>query len=583
MLKEINRIFDKKDKIVIGVSIIFSLLASITEVFGISILFPFMGVLTSPENIYSNKYSKYIYENFFKEDYRKFIIYFGITIILIFILKNIVTILYNYYTTIIARGLNRKYSNKLLSTYLDFEYINYVKKNRSEFMRIVTQECSLLVSIFQNIISLISEIFIITLLYGIMLYTDWKLTLAMTIFIIINLIIIKYIVLAETKRIGKQREERSRKLYKLINSIFSNYKFIKLKGDTEELKKEYNLIQEENDRIGIKQSILNPFPRAILEFSGFFMIVSIILYSVILYGEEGIKNILPVVSLFFLALYRMLPSIVKIVGIFQGFAFFAPVPGRIEEELSYSLENLKNEEVIFNKKIEVNNLEFEYEKKNPILDNISLTIEKGDRIAFIGESGSGKTTLVDILMGLYRAKSGKIYVDGVEINNTNLRDWRKKIGYIPQEIYLFDGTVAENVSIGHEYDEQRVIEALKKAKIWDFFKNKEGVHTKVGDAGIMLSGGQKQRVGIARALYKEQEILVLDEATSALDDNTEEQIIDELYNLAEDKTLIMIAHRLTTLKKCNKIFQLEKGKIKKEYSNILEVMKEKNYSNNFEN
>ena len=575
MLKEINRIFDKNDKIIIGVSIIFSLLTSITEVFGISILFPFMGVLTNPENIYSNKYSKYIYENFFKEDYRKFIIYFGVGIILIFILKNIVTILYNYYTTVVARKLNRKYSNKLLTTYLDFEYINYVKKNRSEFMRIVTQECGLLVGIFQNIISLISEIFIITLLYGIMIYTDWKLTLAMIIFLLVNLLIIKYIVLSEIKKIGKLRESKNKKLYKLVNSIFSNYKFIKLKADSFEVKNEFNNIQIEIDKIGIKQNIFLPIPRAILEFSGFFMIVAIILYSVSLYGEEGIKNILPVVSLFFLALYRMLPSIIRIVGVFQGFAFYAPVPGRIEEELSYSLENLKNEKVDFSKKIEVKNLEFEYEKNTPILDKVSLSIEKGDRIAFIGESGSGKTTLVDILMGLYRAKAGKIYVDGVEINNRNLKDWRKKIGYIPQEIYLFDGTVGENVSIGHDYDEARVIEVLKQAKIWEFFKNKEGVHTKVGDAGIMLSGGQKQRVGIARALYKEQEILVLDEATSALDDNTEEQIIDELYNLAEDKTLIMIAHRLTTLKKCNKIFQLEKGKIKKEYSNISEVIKAK--------
>ena len=575
MLKEINRIFDKKDKLVIGVSIIFSLLTSITEVFGISILFPFMGVLTNPENIYSNKYSKYIYENFFKEDYRKFIIYFGVGIILIFILKNIVTILYNYYTTVVARKLNRKYSNKLLATYLDFEYINYIKKNRSEFMRIVTQECGLLVGIFQNIISLISEIFIITLLYGIMIYTDWKLTFAMTLFLLVNLLIIKYIVLAEIKKIGKLRESKNKKLYKLVNSIFSNYKFIKLKADNFEVKNEFNNIQIEIDKIGIKQNTFLPIPRAILEFSGFFMIVIIILYSVSLYGEEGIKNILPVVSLFFLALYRMLPSIIRIVGVFQGFAFYAPVPGRIEEELSYSLENLKDEKVDFSKKIEVKDLEFEYEKNTPILDKVSLSIEKGDRIAFIGESGSGKTTLVDILMGLYRAKSGKIYVDGVEINNRNLKDWRKKIGYIPQEIYLFDGTVGENVSIGHDYDEARVIEVLKQAKIWEFFKNKEGVHTKVGDAGIMLSGGQKQRVGIARALYKEQEILVLDEATSALDDNTEEQIIDELYNLAEDKTLIMIAHRLTTLKKCNKIFQLEKGKIKKEYSNISEVIKAK--------
>ena len=164
-----------------------------------------------------------------------------------------------------------------------------------------------------------------------------------------------------------------------------------------------------------------------------------------------------------------------------------------------------------------------------------------------------------------------IYIDNQKIDRDNLKSWREKIGYIPQEIYLFDGTVAENVSFGSEYNEERVIEVLKKAKIWDFLKEKDGIHTKVGDAGVMLSGGQKQRIGIARALYKDPEILVLDEATSALDDNTEKEIMNEMYNLSSGKTLIMIAHRLSSLKRCNRIYELEKGVLKKEYSHIGEV------------
>ncbi|MGL5583225.1 MAG: ABC transporter ATP-binding protein [Cetobacterium sp.] len=571
MLRELNEIFDKSDRKVIGVSIIFSLVVSITEVFGITMLFPFMGVMSDPSNIQKNKYLKYFYENILESDYKKFILYFGLGLIGIFIFKNIVSLAYNYYSTNMTRGLNRKYSNRLFKTYLDFEYINYVNKNRSEFTRVVTQECGLLVGIFQNIANLVSEVCIMLLLYITMLYVNWRLTLSMSLFLGLNIIIIKYLVIKTSKKLGKIREGRSRIFYRVVTSVFSNYKFVKLQGDHYSIQKSYDDALEKNDEIAIKQAILNPLPKSMLEFSGFFMIVSIVLFSIMKYGEEGMSEILPIVSLFFLSLYRMLPSIIRIVGIFQGFAFTAPVPGRIKEELSYEVENLGDERLDFKSQIEVKDLKFQYKEGALILNDVSLKINKGESIAFIGESGSGKTTLVDILMGLYKPLSGDIVVDGIKLTNDNLKAWRERIGYIPQEIYLFDGTVAENVSFGADYNEERVIEVLKKAKIWNFLNEKEGVNTKVGDAGVMLSGGQKQRIGIARALYKNPEILVLDEATSALDDNTEREIMDEMYNLSSGKTLIMIAHRLSSLKRCNRIYELEKGVLKKEYSNIEEV------------
>lgn len=571
MLRKLNEIFDKSDRKVIGISIIFSLIVSVTEVFGITMLFPFMGVVSNPSNIQKNKYLKYFYENIAMSNYKKFIMYFGIGIILVFIFKNIISLAFNYYSTSVSGKLNRKYSNRLFKTYLDFEYINYVKKNRSEFIRVVTQECGLLVGIFQNIANLVSEATIMLLLYIMMLYVNWKLTLSMTVFLGINIVIIKYVVIKISKRLGKIREERSRAFYKIVSSVFSNYKFIKLQGNHNQLQENYDTALNKNDEISIKQATVGPLPKAMLEFSGFFMIVSIVLFSIMKYGEEGMAEILPIVSLFFLSLYRMLPSIIRIVGIFQGFAFLSPVPGRIKEELSYERENLGDEKIDFKEKIEIKNMKFQYKENELILNDVSLYINKGESVAFIGESGSGKTTLVDILMGLYKPLSGYIYVDNQKVDKNNLKAWREKIGYIPQEIYLFDGTVAENVAFGSEYNEERVVEVLKKAKIWDFLKEKDGIHTKVGDAGVMLSGGQKQRIGIARALYKDPEILVLDEATSALDDNTEREIMNEMYNLSSGKTLIMIAHRLSSLKRCNKIYELEKGVLKKEYSHIGEV------------
>jgi len=234
----------------------------------------------------------------------------------------------------------------------------------------------------------------------------------------------------------------------------------------------------------------------------------------------------------------------------------------MHNDLIYEPENLGNEEIKFNKKIELKNVSFSYEENKDILKDINLIIKKGEKVGIVGESGSGKSTLVDLIIGLYKPKKGKIFIDNVELNEKNLKSWRKKIGYIPQNIYLFDGTVAENVAFGEDFDENRVKEVLKLANILDFLeKNHQGIYTRVGENGVKLSGGQKQRVAIARALYNNPEILVLDEATSALDNETEKKIMDEIYKIGKNKTMIIIAHRISTLDRCDRIIKLENGKI----------------------
>ena len=277
-------------------------------------------------------------------------------------------------------------------------------------------------------------------------------------------------------------------------------------------------------------------------------------YILIRYKDAA--AVIPIISMYALALYRILPSVNKILQNINMMGYYGHSVEKVYEDLLYHTDYEDNEPCEFACDIELQNVSFGYKDHKPIVKDFNLTIQKGDKIAFCGESGAGKSTLVDLIIGIYKPQSGKILVDGVEITNSNLRSWRKKIGYIPQSIYLFDGSVAENVAFGSEIDEERVKEACKKANIWSFLEEYEGIHTRVGEGGILLSGGQKQRIGIARAIYDDPEILVLDEATSALDSATEARIMDEIYDVAKNKTLLVIAHRINTIERCNRKINL---------------------------
>ena len=216
----------------------------------------------------------------------------------------------------------------------------------------------------------------------------------------------------------------------------------------------------------------------------------------------------------------------------------------------------------FEKDLVLKNVNFAYKNKPLLFENLNFTLKKGEKIAFIGESGSGKSTLVDMLMGLLPPNSGEILVDGQNLRAQNLKNFRQKIGYIPQQIYLFNDTIAKNIAFGEEFDEKMLERVIKQANLQSFITSlKDGANTLVGDGGGNLSVGQKQRIAIARALYLSPQILVLDEATSALDNESEAKIMSEIYKISSDKTLIIIAHRLNTIEQCDKIYRVEKGKI----------------------
>ncbi|WP_278572834.1 ABC transporter ATP-binding protein [Fusobacterium ulcerans] len=571
MLKKIKKLFSKNEmKKLLGITV-FSIIISLSEVVGLSTIVPFMAMVTNQNIIFENKYLKLIYNFFSFESTKNFIFYFGITIILIFLIKNLLNIFFNYILVAFSQNYYYQFTCKLMENYLKYPYQNFVKKNSNNLMKNITSEANMLVSLIQSLLMLISEVCIVFFIYLVMLYVDLKITLFVTAFMGINILLIKYLILNKTKKWGAERSKAIEEYYQIIGSTFGNYKFIKLQSNDEKIMNNFQNSCNKYIKVDKKYMSSQPVPRLILEFLGFSIVVVLIIFSVMIYDENGLAKIMPVISIFFIGLYRILPSVNRIINNYQTILFYRKSLDIIVDELESEVENIENKSIEFNRNIELKNICFEFEKGKEVLKNINLNIFKGEKVAFVGESGSGKTTLVDLITGLYKPKNGNVYLDNIKLEDKNIGYWRQSIGYIPQEVYLFDGTIADNVVFDREYNEKKLIESLKKARIWEFLKKKEGIKTIVGDRGIMLSGGQKQRIAIARALYDNPGVLVLDEATSALDNETEEEIMKEIYDVSKDRTLIIVAHRLTTLKDCDRIFVINNGEIERIVKSVEEL------------
>lgn len=553
-LKKLLAITTRQEKKNFIILIFMSIFLSIIETVGISAIMPFITLASDPSKIVSNEYSKKIYDFFDFSTTTNFMIFFGLFLIGFYIFRAFYSIFYNFLLNKFAFGRFHSFAFRLFKNYTNLPYKKFVKKNVSELIKNILSESSNVSSCLQNLLIIFSEFFTILFLYILLLIVDIKITLVLTLFLGIKVFFIIFSIKNKIKSEGIKRSAMESKFYRILNETFGNFKMIKLIQNEEKLYNEFSNASYGYARANIINATLNQLPKLSLETIGFGVLVGIVVY--VLFKYKDASFVLPIVSMYALALYRILPALNRILSGYNIILFFSKSLDIMYRELNYILPKEGMDLINFNEKIELKNIYFEYTKNKKVLENISLIINKGDKIAFIGESGSGKSTLVDLIIGLYKPLKGEIFVDGEKLTISNIKSYRSKVGYIPQSIYLFDGTVGENVAFGYEYDKEKIIEVLKKANIYDFLSSKEGVDTLVGDGGIQLSGGQKQRIGIARALYSDPEILVLDEATSALDSETEAKIMDEIYKVGSDKTLLIIAHRLSTIEKCNKVIKL---------------------------
>ncbi|EAI2941240.1 ABC transporter ATP-binding protein [Campylobacter coli] len=563
MLKKIFFILSKEDKKFLFSLLLFSVFISFIESFAISLVMPFVTLASDFSYFDKNKYLIQL-KDYLALPVFEIIVYFGVILIVFYVLR---ALLNSYYFHLLARFSKGRYhaiAYKVFAKFLNTDYENFTQKNQSEILKSITGEVYNLSTMISSFLLMMSEIFVVLLLYTLMLLVNYKITLFLSLFMIINAFILIKVLSPIVKKAGLKREEAMKNFFEILNTNLNNFKLIKLKTKEDGVLNLFKTQSEIFAKANITNESVSAMPRIYLEGVGFCVLVFIVVFLVFK-NQSDISGILATISIFVLALYRLMPSANRIITSYHDLLYYRSSLDIIYQILKQKEESLGEEKIDFDKELRLENLSFGYKDKKNLFTCLNLSIKKGEKIAFIGESGCGKSTLVDIIIGLLSPREGRVLVDKNELNMKNVKNYRQKIGYIPQNIYLFNDSIAKNISFGDEVDEEKLQRVIKQANLEHFVKNlPQGVQTKVGDGGSNLSGGQKQRIAIARALYLDPEILVLDEATSALDTESEARIMDEIYKISKDKTMIIIAHRLSTITRCDSIYRLEHGKLFKE-------------------
>jgi len=558
VLEKLFRLLTRRHKIYMIILIVMSVGFSLIETLGVSVIMPFISLAADPDLLASGWYKK-AFDFFRAASAESFIIGLGIGIICFYIFRGVYSFFLTYSMNRFSCGMFKHFSKRVFKTVLSVPYKLYAVKNSAELMRTISSETGDVGRITLNILQFCTEVFTILMVYAVIVLLNWKMTLVISAVLLLIVSLLLVILTRENKIQGAKRLVSGRKMNRVLKEAMGNFKYVKLKGNEENILSDYDSTVEMYTRSEVVNNVLGIIPKSILESLGFSFLVAVVVF--ILWRYHDASRVIPVISMYALALYRILPSIHRMLQNVNNIVYSEKTLDGVYESLRQPVEDEGATPLEFDHSIRLEGIHFKYITGSEVITDVSLEIKKGEKIAITGESGGGKSTLVDIIIGIHKPLSGKVYIDDTVITDDNIRAWRKKIGYIPQSIYLFDGTVSENVSFGSIPDNEKIKKALQMANIWDFLSTKEGINTLVGEGGIQLSGGQQQRIGIARALYDDPDVLVLDEATSALDTDTEQKIMDEIYNVSVNKTLIVIAHRLSTVERCDRRIRIDNGKI----------------------
>ena len=547
-------------------------LAMILESLSIGIVIPIISILLKGD-IDTGFFSQFFA---FGNLTGKNLIYMGLLITsLIFLVKNLVLVFNLWQQTKFLRNLQFEFTSRLFKYYLKNDYIFFLQNNSAHLYRNLTNIISAFVSYIKGYMIFLSEIIVFFGIAFVLLYVDLFGTLIILFLVGLVSFLIYISTIGKISLLGKQRNIIDGQLNKHLFQGMASAKDVKILDREEDLIYQVDKNLFRSTRISHIIQFINVLPR----FS--FEMLMVFTFSILIFVMIGAKrdmiDIIQYLGVFAVASFRIVPGASRILTSYQTIRHLEPSVKILLQEFT-SKDNTsakdelhlkeKNLPLKFQKEINLTNLSFSYPiRKEFSLSKISMTVKKGDFIGIIGETGSGKSTLVNLLTGLLKPSEGKVEVDKLNINS-NLEDWYKKIGYVPQSVYLTDDTIKKNIAFGlreSNIDNTLVKQAVEKASLGELIKNlSEGLETIVGEKGIRLSGGQQQRIGIARALYRDPEILILDEATSSLDQQTEKKIIESIQLLKRKKTLIIITHRLATIKDCDKIFFIDKGKITKQ-------------------
>lgn len=577
-IKSLYEIIDIKNKISI-IFLIFSILIyMMLEIASLSILYAFLHS-TALQN--ESKMTEFILTllmkmniNFKSED-TVFILL--ISFVMIFLIKNLVLLFTSFKETKIINYLRSDVARTLLFKYLSLPYEFYFSAKSSEIIKNIVEETNHFCLALLSLIRLFLETITFAAIIIYLLVFNFKITLIIFSFFFIFSLFFYIFNRRQIVKYGKIRPTLISRRLKYLQEILGNIKIIKLNNSDNSLVKDFNDTNYAISHNAFKTTFLNNTPRPVFEI--FVVIFLFISFYILNKSGLSLTSSVPLLGLYIAAGYKLLPSISRILIAMQQIEYNIQGIDSISKNYKeidkirkkYNLEDKPKsyEKINFKKEIEIKNVFFKYNRSNEekyVLSNVNLLIKKNKHIGIEGKTGEGKSTLIDLILGLIKPNKGSILVDGQNINN-NFSHWQNMIGYVPQETFLNASSIKSNIAYGvveSDIEDDKVIKASEMANIYNFIKSlPEGMNTEVGENGIKLSGGQKQRLSIARALYKDPEIIIFDEATSSLDVNTEREIIEAINNLKNHKTLISISHKKTTMLYCDEIYEIKNSKLTK--------------------
>ena len=594
ILKKLLFLLTSHEKKQAGLLLLMMLIMALLDMIGVASILPFIAVLSDVSIIETNLILKKIFhfsKNFGIQNNEQFIFALGILVFIALITSLTFKALTNYMQMRFV--LMRQYSigKRLMQKYLYQPYSWFLGRNSADLGKSILSEVSEVVGTgIKPFLDLIAQIMVATSIILLLILLDPKLAIIVGFLFGSAYGLFYNIVRRYLNQLGEKRLESTFFRFKSISEAFGASKEVKVGGFEDIYIQKFSNAAEDTAKTQAIAGAINLLPRYFLEAIAFGGILLITLYMMKQSGS--INSSLPIISLYVFAGYRLMPAVQQIYQSLAKLSFVGPSLDSLYKDiksLKSITENQNQESLPFNKTITLKNVNYNYPNTSrTALKNISLSIPIKSSIGLVGATGSGKTTTIDIILGLLQAQKGTLEIDGEIITYKNSRSWQKNIGYVPQHIYLADDTVAANIAFGVKTEDiniQSVEKASKIANLHDFVTEElpKQYETTIGERGVRLSGGQRQRIGIARALYHEPKVLVLDEATSALDNQTEKAVMDAINNLHKNITIIIIAHRLSTVKKCDKIFLLEKGKINNEGTFKELIEKNENfriYSNN---
>ena len=557
------------DRKKIPLLVIFFIMSSFLDLAGLGLVGPYVALVLNPDSLSEGRFHDLVESIGLPLEHRPMLIWMGLTLVSIFLLKAVATIYINRSILFFSNGQMVRLKSYLMQAYQYMPYGNYLKRNSSEYITTITNFTNSFGGVLANILKLISEGLVGLAIFALLAWSNGP-ALGLLVVLLGGLIYGYDSFFRKNIRIyGVRANEAATRVVKGVQEGIEGLKEIRILGKEKYFHQVVLSNSEEGAKNQIKSDIISMTPRYLLEFMLIVFVVSLVIGSILI-GHD-LKTLIPTLGVFGVASLRLMPSANLISTGLMKIRFSRNAISRLSADLQeMEHQELYRETYSTSKKSKntfkdfvISKANFNYQNtKYPALRNISLKISAGESIGLIGPSGSGKTTLVDLLLGLLEPQEGELYYNGKRLNNS-LAEWRSHIAYLPQQIFLIDDTLRQNVALGVEddkIDDLQVVQSLKQARLMDHVNQlPNGVNTLLGERGVRFSGGQRQRVALARAFYHQRSILIMDEATSALDHDTEKAIVEEINHFKGKKTMVVIAHRLSTVQQCDRIYNLEQG------------------------